>query len=441
MQIKDLTDIRQLECLVRANVINARMLGQSTVLYNQQLIKAFCFLTKLLQQSIDNAFNSMKEIQKQIATQTEAQAVNKKADPKAQAKNKTPDASTKLIGGLQQKKIKPDSTASTYLPQTIEEWSIFEINDEILLAWSHELMKKTGINANTIQEPLVFYYYLDMLADMLNQQGFTHFLFLIYNFQLILIKTAVKQKLQAPVNQQFISLECYTRLKIINLCIELNIISSVNLHQQAMVILLTNTQTQTQINTTPGALLKLIQLDPAEVSFIRDEIYENNQRKAQIAKEELTNASSFLSRKSMETFGQIKQLKKQAFINIDGNAKGNQLKLKINEELKKPGEQRQISNSLIDILFKDIWVKIAELLVKTGYMQNARDFVYEALNTSQVSILLTILKFISFSFILRISMMHIQLRNFIIYWVKFLCLIQRIQRLLILELMPKFAFF
>ena len=74
-------------------------------------------------------------------------------------------------------------------------------------------------------------------------------------------------------------------------------------------------------------------------------------------------------------------------------------------------------------------------------MQNARDFVYEALNTSQVSILLTILKFISFSFILRISMMHIQLRNFIIYWVKFLCLIQRIQRLLILELMPKFAFF
>ena len=398
LQVNDLTDIRQLECLVRANVINAQMIGRSTSAYNQYLIKSYCFLVKLLHQGVDNAFTSMKEIQKQQASQAEAQAANKKPDPKAQAKNGGkggPDVSLKPAGGLQQKKLKNDTTASTYLPQSVEEWSSFEINDEIVSAWSHELMRKNGINFHTIQEPLVFYYYLDMLADMLNQQGLTHFLFLIYSVQLILLKTSIKQKLQAPSNQQLASLECYTRLKCLNLCVELNIIHSVALHQQSMVIYLTSLQatnnatppttTPPTITPTPGALLKLIQLDASEVSFVRDEIYENNQRKAQIAKEELTNASSFLSRKSKETF-QPKQLKRQTFANSNASIQENQLKLKTAaNELRQPGEQKIISNSLIDILYKDVWIKIAELLVKNGYMQNARDFIYEALNTSQVS--------------------------------------------------------
>ena len=398
MQLNDLTDIRQLECLIRANIINARMIGRSTVAYNQFLIKSYCFLTKLLQQGVDNAFSSMKEIQKQMATQAEAQVANKKADPKAQAKTGgkgAPEVAAKPAGGLQQKKLKGDMTASSYLPQSVEEWSSFEINDEIISAWSHELMKKTGINLHTIQEPLAFYYYLDMLADMLNQQGLTHFLFLIYNVQLILLKTSIKQKIQAPIGQQFTSLECYTRLKCLNLCIELNIISSVALHQQSMVILLTNSQSNasaapaavpapTPTSSTPGALLKLIQLDSSEVSFVRDEIYENNQRKAQIAKEELTNASSFLSRKSKEPFPP-KQQKRQTFANLDANINENQIKLKnAANELRQPGEQKLLSNSLIDILYKDVWIKIAEMLVKNGYMQNARDFIYEALNTSQV---------------------------------------------------------
>jgi hypothetical protein len=92
-----------------------------------------------------------------------------------------------------------------------------------------------------------------------------------------------------------------------------------------------------------------------------------------------------LSRKSKETF-QPKQLKRQTFANSDASIQENQIKLKnAADELRQPGEQKIISNSLIDILYKDIWIKIAELLVKNGFMQNARDFIYEALNTSQVS--------------------------------------------------------
>jgi hypothetical protein len=47
----------------------------------------------------------MKDIQKHLAAQSEqAQASNKKVDPKAPAKNKTPEIATKI--GLQQKKKK-----------------------------------------------------------------------------------------------------------------------------------------------------------------------------------------------------------------------------------------------------------------------------------------------------------------------------------------------
>jgi hypothetical protein len=369
------------------------MVGRSSIEYNQYLIKSYSFVTRLLQQSIDNAFSSMKDIQKHLAAQSEqAQASNKKVDPKAPAKNKTPEVATKI--GLQQKKIKGDSTSSSYLPQTIEEWSSFEINEEILSAWTHELMKKSGINVHTIHEPLLFYYYLDMLADMLTQQGLTHFLFLIYTLQIILIKTAIKQKLQVAVgSQQFTSLECYTRLKCINLCVELNLTQSVASHQQAIVGLLAASQAAASGgvptglpagNVKPGVLLKLLQLDPLEVSFVRDEVYENNQRKAQIAKEELTNASSFLSKISKDSFPP-KHQKRQTFANIDAKINEKQLKMKtLVDELRRPGEQIHVTNSLVDILCKDVWIKIADLLVKMGYMQNARDFIFEALNTSQV---------------------------------------------------------
>lgn len=383
-----------------------------------------------MHQSIDNAFYSIKEIQKLNAAQAEAAAGanNKKQDAKAQTKNREASASAK-VGGLQQKKIKFEAGSNGYLPQNVDEWSSFEINDEITNAWTHDLMKKTGININTIQEPLLFYYYLDMLAEMINEQGFTHFLFPIYNLQLIIIKTAFKQQLAftqrqpTSTSQQFTSLECYTRLKCINLCVELNLINSVGLHQQAIVNLILNANASQAATGAPAAkeqanastipstnnsgsnpsqLLKLIQLDPFEVSYVRDEVYENNQRKAQIAKEELSSASSFLSKKSKELLVPQKVAKRQTFAGIENKNDEKKIQLKMKqkiEELQIPGEHKVISNSLIEILYKDVWIKIADLLVQNGYMQNARDFIYEALHTSQVSIMRNIFShFIKISF-------------------------------------------
>jgi hypothetical protein len=223
-------------------------------------------------------------------------------------------------------------------------------------------------------------------------------------------------------------------LNCINLCVELNLTQSVASHQQAIVGLLAASQAAASGgvptglpagNVTPGVLLKLLQLDPLEVSFVRDEVYENNQRKAQIAKEELTNASSFLSKKSKDSYPP-KHQKRQTFANIDAKINEKQLKMKtLVDELRRPGEQIHVTNSLVDILCKDVWIKIADLLVKMGNMQNARDFIFEALTTSQVIFGQKFLIFFHKSpplrflflqiFFFRVSMTIIPLHNFIIF--------------------------
>ncbi len=210
-----------------------------------------------------------------------------------------------------------------------------------------------------------------------------------------------------------ISITCYTRLKLINLCVQLNLISAVNFHQQALVNCIyagintnpaNNTnqmnaaqQVQTQnptqavinaINAVPSLILKLIEPDPFEISMIREEIYAFNQSKIQAMKDEVihnTITQRKASKDSSSLFGhETKKHKKQMF--ADGVERKQINKQQNNvDHLRIPGQQKIINNTLTEILFKDIWIQIAELLIRNGHMQNARDFLYEALNASQVS--------------------------------------------------------
>lgn len=60
----DLQDIKQLECLIRANTILVLMTGQSSINYTGYLLKAYYSVVRLLHQAIENAQASIKEIQK-----------------------------------------------------------------------------------------------------------------------------------------------------------------------------------------------------------------------------------------------------------------------------------------------------------------------------------------------------------------------------------------
>lgn len=139
------------------------------------------------------------------------------------------------------------------LPQTPDQWSQFEVSDDLLTAWSHETMKKTGINAHTIAEPYLLFHTLDSLDKMLSDIGLDHLRFPVVHLQLILLNTCLK--FDQPASSG--SLNTYVRLKLINLCIELNLINSVSFHQQALANVITGAlKIQATDSANPSPLSK-----------------------------------------------------------------------------------------------------------------------------------------------------------------------------------------
>ena len=212
------------------------MSGRSSFEYPNYLLKAYYSAVRLLNQAIENVFASLKDIQKaQAQALAEAQLNEKKKSQVAPDPKKTDGGASK--GNASQKKFQ--------MPQTLEQWSLFELSDEVITAWQHDLMKKTGINQHTIIEPYLLFGYLDMLARMLADAGYSQYLFQIYNLQLVLVNCAIK--FHDSTHGQLNSLNNYVRLKLINLCIELNMIASVGFHQQALASFLLSSKQVTVI--------------------------------------------------------------------------------------------------------------------------------------------------------------------------------------------------
>lgn len=317
----------------------------------------------------------------------------------------------------QAKKGKSDTgpgVSSGHLPQTIEQWSQFELSDEIAQAWSHDLMKKTGINQSSIHEPYLLFFYLDELGKMLNEQGYSQLLFPLYYLQLILVNSAIKFDSSSQIKNN--SLNIYIRMKLINLCTELNLIQSIGFHQQALASLILNSgpvlpDTANAVSTTaavpnPNVLLKLIQIDPTEVCLLREQVYSLKQRLAQLEDEEsafaANSVASFTSSKkgmSISSFTQQTKLKKkqqQQLMSKNQNVKIHDSMNKIKsqstlsdgsfvaEDLKLTGEQKKIHNNLHDTIYKDVWILMADFLIQNGYFQIARDYLFESLNACVV---------------------------------------------------------
>lgn len=401
LRITDLTDIRQLECLTRVYIVLAELNGRhSGKKFTNYARTAHLCCSRLFVQAYENAVASLKEIQKYDQAQAEAALAadqgNKKGG-KGPAKSDPAGAGT---GG------KKPGKADYSLPQTIEQWSQFEMNTEVVNAWSHALMKTTGINESTITDPFVFFYFLDMLSEMLYEQGQSHLLFSIYYLQLVLATNVLKSSLSGSN----VSLSIYVRIKLINLCTELNLISSVNVQLQQLASYVLNLSRPTDIAAqaafdqnlasqvqavvqNPSIFVKLVQIDANEVCQVREQIYSHKKRMAQVQEEEASNASRHESSVVSGSIGLRSQkygssttsLLKQKFqqnvkINEHGVIMANQSKITVVEDIKLPGEKAKLNENTPELLYKDIWLRVAGELVRMGLFQPARDYLNECLN-------------------------------------------------------------
>ncbi len=133
----DLQDIRQLEGLVRAHVLLAMMVGEGSSQFTDHLVKAYYSLSRLLWQAVENGMYAIKEIGKLNVTSdvnpAGAEKAKKSLAPEVGGKKGVAVATG--AGGKNSKNVKIETGASGYLPQSLEQWSVFEVSEEISNAW------------------------------------------------------------------------------------------------------------------------------------------------------------------------------------------------------------------------------------------------------------------------------------------------------------------
>ena len=337
----------------------------------------------MLNCAVENASNSLKDIQRAGALQNEAD--KKKADT-GKKPAPAPARDNKSAGGKNTK-----TGSASVLPNTIEQWSQFELSEEIISAWSHELMKRTGINRSTIVEPYMIFHHLHTLSEMLGELGFAQLQLPVLNLQLIVVNSVLKADMEQA---QLVSLNSYLRYQMINLCVEMNLLSAVGFHQQALTLLVSPpTDPAVPQSSTPATLLKLLQIDPFDVCVVREQLFNLKQRLSQLDEEESSlvekSSSSIGSNPRKEPINNTKSKKNTqtkgntVSMAIDGEARKSKDR-KLAHDLNLPGEHRRVHNNLHDSLYKDVWILMAESLVQNGHMQTARDFLHESLNASVV---------------------------------------------------------
>ena len=232
---------------------------------------------------------------------------------------------------------------------------------------------------------------------MLAEQGYTHLLFPVYNLQLILINCVLKYEFENTAQSKLISMNSYIRLKLVNLCVELNLTNAVAFHQQLLNDLIVTpdaTVPATSVvapQSNSSLLLKLLQIDPIEACYVREHIYEKKQRINQLQDEEAGPQSALSSdtSKGNSPLKRRKAMNRTAKILIKDNAnktnQHDQHEQANVHDLQLPGENRPIHEELHCILYQDMWIQLAETLVENGFFQTARDFLYESLNATNVS--------------------------------------------------------
>ncbi|XP_065923991.1 cilia- and flagella-associated protein 46 isoform X6 [Magallana gigas] len=325
LTINDLDDVRQIDGLFRAHVLLAELAGRSSPDYNDYLIQAHTYLMRLWQITVPNSGPVMKEIAKN-------------PPPAADDKNAA-SAKGKGKGGKDDKKDpvkeKPKRKGPLdTLPTTLEEWAQFDIPDEVIEAFHHEMMKVTGINSHTIQKPMLTLFYLDSLVSCLRDVGYNHLTLPVLAFEDLLSRDLLKSE---PLN-------VLVHFKAAEVCLELNLKNGYSFHEK-----------------TGGP----VYLNEEHQALSRDEIALWKEKQIQVAREEARVKES-LAKLAEESKGG--QLTKRATNRGEASV----------ADTKEETIESHLGKTLGKITYRDVWTDTAELLIRQCHYQSAREFLNEA---------------------------------------------------------------
>lgn len=215
VKIEDITDVRQLETLMRVHVMLAQVTGHSSPHFRDYVLMAYAFLYKIWQVSISSA----ERIQKEGGKPGERAPSKKGKEKGREAK----ESQTKV----------EKATGKTTFPSTMEGWATFELSERLQEYFKCDITG-TMINKTTFQKPMLTLYYTQLLLRDLRDMGY---------HQLALPVLAMQQII-ADLIFGDVQLKKLVHLRAMELCQELNILSGVSHHEKSAGCMLLTEQEQ-----------------------------------------------------------------------------------------------------------------------------------------------------------------------------------------------------
>lgn len=322
LKIQDHSDIRVLDGLICAHVLLADIVGRDAPQYSDYLLLAYTYLMRLWQVTVTVSGPTMKEILKNPPQASE----NNNA--KGSAKKKGDKGAEKAPAKEKPKRKGPLDV----IPHTPEEWAVYDIPDEVIEAFKHDMMSETGINKNTLVKPMLTLHYLESLIIKLRELGYNHLTLPILAFEDLLSRDMLHND----------SLNFLVHMRAMEVCLELNLTNGCSFHEKI------------------AGTFDINELDQARS---RDEIALWKEKQAQVIKEEI---------RVRETIAKLAAEAKQtprSLVSKQATTAFSQVDTQVESHLGKV---------ISAVQFRDVWTDTAEVLIRQGHYQSAKDFLTEA---------------------------------------------------------------
>ncbi|XP_076434592.1 cilia- and flagella-associated protein 46-like isoform X2 [Babylonia areolata] len=324
-KVSDLTDVRQLDALVRSHVLLADLTGRDSACYADILLQAYGYLLRLWKVLMAEAGPAMKEMAKsQQAAQAET-AHKGKASGKGKGTGKEKD--TTPVKEKPKRKGPLDA-----VPDLLEDWAVYDAPDEAVEAFQSDFMKKTGLNEGTIPKPMLTLFYLDSLTSQLKQVGYSHLTLPVLALQDVLSRSLLKNH----------SLHILVHLRALEVCQELDLKLGTEFHE---------------------GIVGPVRIREEDQAMSRQEIAQWKEKQVQVAREEM---------RIKETLARM---------TAESASRGKSSSTQLANKATKGEEERTVGHigiTLGAVSLRVVWTDIAEVLIRLGYLQRAREFLNEA---------------------------------------------------------------
>ncbi|XP_077992013.1 cilia- and flagella-associated protein 46-like isoform X2 [Glandiceps talaboti] len=330
LTVRDLINVKQLDCLIRGHIMLAKMAGKSSIYHADYCIAAYGYIVRLWQVCLPSAGKVMKELATRQATE---QATQSKGSAKGKKGKDGKGKETETPRDRDRPKRKGPLDA---MPGHPEDWASYDVPDEIREAFKEDHSAQ-GLNKENLLKPMLTMYYLDELNTELHELGFTHLCLPVLALAETIAHDTVESKTMATIYH----------LKSMEMCQELNLPTAVKYHE---------------------ILIGDISISEEEQARSREEIAKWKEKQVQVTKEEKRVQES---QKHITFEDSSKKFKKSRVFTPPDQ------KTNLKESVK------GLSKHLSGLNLREMWTEGAKVLIQLGHYQVGRQMLHEALLSAE----------------------------------------------------------